>query len=213
MLASESNPYHAPGCDDSPLAQSTVETEFTLSGCLTVEDAHAAHRLSTRGYWPRIALASLVVVTFSIVLIAIAVSSRPYSPQAANVMLLVACVILPALLGVPIAIGRFRLHRFARRRFGMFAPTHTTFTFSKIVSTSEDARSELQWGLFSRCIANETVAIMYFKNANQCLILARQKLKDPSQWESLLSLIQTRLGGFSDLKPNLNHDEHSDEIG
>jgi hypothetical protein len=212
MLASESNPYEPPRCDDSPTAQSAGDSEFVLSGCLTVDDALAAHRLATRGYRPRIALAAMIVVTFSIVLIAIAVSARPYSLQAANVMLLVACVILPALLAVPITIGRYRMHRFARNRFGIFAPTHSTFSPSKIVSTSEDAKSELQWGLFSRCIANDTVAIIYFKNANQYLILARQKLKDPSQWDALLFLIQTSLGGCGDKQRHLNHEELSDEL-
>ena len=203
MFVSESNPYQPPSYDGPPLAHSVSDTEFVLSGCLTVDDALTAHRLAIGGFWPRIALVAMIVVTFSAVLISIAVSSRPYSPQAANVMLLVACVFLPALLVVPIAIGRLRLHRFARKQFGMFAPTHSTFSSSTIVFISENAKSELEWGLFSKCIANETVAIMYFRNANQYLILARQKLKDPSQWDALVSMIRARLGRQGDSKSSV----------
>jgi len=211
MTTPSSNPYESPRGNDSPLWQSSIEGEFVLSGCLTVDDALSAHKLATRGYWPRMAIAGAIVITFSCILIAIAVSSRPYSPQASNVMFLVACVIFPALLVVPIAIGRFRMHRFARNRFGMFAPTHATFSKLKIVSTSEDATTELQWGAFSRCISNATVAIMYLKNSNQHVIVARRKLKDPSQWDGLLLLIQTQLGGRGDSQPHANYKEHSDE--
>ena len=200
MCDADPSPNQPPSCNDSPVAQSVVGTEFVMSGCLTVDDAIAAHRLATRGFWPRIALSALIVVTFSAVLVAVSVSSRPYSPQAANVMLFIACVIFPALIVVPLAIDRFRLRRFARKRYGIFAPTHSRFSLSNIVITSEDAKSELQWGLFSCCIANETVAIMYFKNANQYMILAKQKLEDPSHWGAFLLMLQSRLNGYGDSK-------------
>lgn len=193
MLASESNPYQPPPPEGLPASQSIEDTEFVLSGCLTLGDALAANRLATRGFWALIALSLLTAITFSIVLIAVAVSSRPYSPEAANVILLVACMIFPLLFAVPYAIGLFRLHRFARKHFGIFAPTQSTFSSSKIVCRSESARSEFEWSFFSRCIANESVALLYFKNSNQFLILARQKLNDPSQWNEFLSMIQSQL--------------------
>lgn len=195
------NPYESPRYVDSPVDQSAGAGEFVMSGCMTVDDALAVHRLATRGYWLRIALVVLLILSFSIVLNAIAVSSRPYSPQASNVLFLVACVILPGLLLVPVAISRYRLYRLARNRFGIFAPTHTVFSAASIVSKSENAMSQLQWEAFSRCISNETVAIIYFKNSNQFLILARRKLENPSQWDSLLSLIKRRLEGCKD-KPS-----------
>jgi len=211
MSTAASNPYEPPRCVNSALATPNYDVEFVLSGCLTVDDALSAHRLANRGYWPRIATGGLIVVVFSSVLIAVAVSSRPYSPQAANVMFLVACVIIPALLIVPIAIGRYRMHKFARQRFGMFAPIHATFSPSKITSKSEDATTELQWGAFSGCISNESVAIIYLKDSNQYVIVARRKLKDPSQWDALLLLIQTQLGAYSDSQLHSNQQEHSDE--
>lgn len=198
MTSTQSNPAQPPNDADLACAESAGGSEFVLSGCLTVDDALAAHRLANRGYRPWVALAVVIIVTFTIVVIAVAVSSRPYSPHAANVMLLVACVIFPALLLVPIAIGRFRLHQVARSRLGMFAPTHTTISSSKILLTTENLKSELQWGLFSHCIANETVAILYLKNSNQSLILARQKLKDSSRWSEFLAIIQSQLGGRLD---------------
>lgn len=73
-----------------------------------------AHRLATRGFWQRIVLVISMVSVFAIVPIAIAVSSRRYSPNASNVILLVACVIIPALMIAPFLVGRFRRHRLLR---------------------------------------------------------------------------------------------------
>lgn len=192
MTVAETNPFKPHRHDGSPL-NAEGNHEYVLAGCLTVDDALSSHRLATRGYWPRISLAVLVITTFSIVLIAIAVSSRPYSAGASNVMLLVACLIFPALLLVPMVVLRLRLYRFARRQFGMFAPTYTTFSPSKIVATSENSRSELQWSLFSHCVANEIVALVFFKNSKNYMILARKKLKDPAQWNSFVSMVQHQL--------------------
>lgn len=168
-----------------------------LSGCLTVEDALAAHRLATRGFWPRLVFAISIISVFSIVLIAIAVSSRQYSPGAANVMLLVACVIFPALLIVPFLVGRLRLRRFAQNQLGMFAPTKSTFSPAGIVATSANAKTEFEWLLFSHCVSNDSVAIVYYQDSKQHLILARSKLETPDDWESFVSMIQRILAAPS----------------
>lgn len=184
----DSNPYQPP--QPHRVGGESSGDNFVLSGCLTVEDALAAHRLTTRGFWPRIVLAVSIIFVFSIVLIAIAVSSRPYSPDASNVMLLVACVIFPALLIVPFLVGRIRLRRFARNKLGMFAPTHSTFSPAGIVATAANAKTELEWPLFSHCVSNESVAVVFYQNSKQHLILARSKLEPPGDWESFVSMIQ-----------------------
>ena len=180
MSSSEPNPYESPTCDASA-ALAGDESEFVLTGCLTVEDAIAAHRLATRGFWTRLTLAVLIVAVSSIVLVAVAVSSRPYSVGPSIVMTFVACVLLPSLLIVPFVVGRVRLHRLARKQFGMFAPTHSTFSPSRVVTTSSNAKTELEWALFSHCVANDTIAILFLKNSNQNLVLARSKLQCPGR--------------------------------
>ena len=192
MSSSEQNPYESPTCDSSA-AVADDESEFVLEGCLTVEDAIAAHRLATRGFWTRLTLAVLIVAVSSVVLVAVAVSSRPYSVGPSNVMTFVACVLLPSLLIVPFVVGRVRLHRLARKQFGMFAPTHSTFSPSRVVTTSSNAKTELEWALFSHCVANDTIAILFLKNSNQILVLARSKLQCPGRWGAFISLIQTQL--------------------
>ncbi|MHB0958936.1 MAG: hypothetical protein ACYC0X_26655 [Pirellulaceae bacterium] len=177
-------------CDEGSLPER--DTEFVLSGCLTVNDAIQAHRLATRGFWPRATLAILIVAVFVIILFAVAVSSRPYSPEASNVMLLVACVILPAILIIRYAVGRLRLHRFARTGYGMFAPTHSTFSPTKILTTSDGAKAEFDWSVFSHYVSNEAVALVYFKNSKQHLIVARTKLDDPNRWDDFVSMIRSQ---------------------
>jgi hypothetical protein len=166
---------------------------FVLSGCLTVEDAKAAHRLATRGFWPRVVLAVVVISVVLTVLTAIAVSSRPYSPQASNTILLVTCVLFPALLIATYLWGRFRLRRFARQQYGMFAPTRSTFSPEKIVTESDGAKSELDWSLFSDSRIGESVALLAFKNSARHLILARSKLQPPGEWAAFVGLIESRL--------------------
>jgi ABC-type multidrug transport system fused ATPase/permease subunit len=195
LVDTDPNPYQPP---NSPAAGDGLSGDtFVLSGCLTVQDALAAHRLATRGFWPRIVLAISIISVFSIVLIAIAVSSWPYSPGAAHIMLLVACVIFPALVIVPFLIGRFRLRRFARNKLGMFAPTRSTFSPAGIIATSANAKTELEWPLFSHCVSNDTVALLYYQNSKQHLILARSKLESSGDWESFVSMIQCVLAAPS----------------
>jgi hypothetical protein len=196
VSCSEENPYESPQCESSR-AVVRDDSEFVLAGCLTVEDAIAAHRLATRGFWPRLTLAVLIFAAFSAVLLAVAMSSRPYSVGASNVFLFVACV-FPGVLLAPVVLGRVRLHRLARKQFGMFAPTHSTFSPSGVVTTSRNAKSELQWAFFSHCRANDTVAILFLKNSNGHLILARRKLQCPADWEPFISLIQRQLARCGD---------------
>ena len=178
-----------------------------LTGCLTVADAIAAHRLATRGFWPRVALVILIGSAFSLVVIALAVSSRPYSADASNTMLLVGCVVIPGFMCMPVLIGRMRLRRFARKRYGMFAPTRSTITSVGIVTTSENAKAELEWPFFSHCVANDSIAVLFYENSKQYLILARSKLKFPEHWESLVWMIRDRLGSANELSDGIDEED------
>lgn len=175
-----------------------------LTGCLTVADAIAAHRLATRGFWPQVALVILIGSAFSLVVIALGVSSRPYSADASNTMLLVGCVVIPGFKCMPVLIGRMRLRRFARKRYGMFAPTHSTITSAGIVTTSENAKAELEWLCFSHCVTNDSVAVLFFRNSKQYLILTRSKLKSPEHWESLVWMVRDRLGSANELNDGIH---------
>jgi hypothetical protein len=182
------------GCDEVAMyvvdSLPERDTEFVLSGRLTVHDAVRAHRLAARSYCLCAMFAILIVAVFAIVLIAVAISSRPYSPEASNVLFLVACVILPAILMIWYAVGRLRLHRSASTGYGMFAPTHSTFSPARIIITSDGAKAELDWSAFSHYVSNDAVALMYFKNSKGYLILARTKLADPNEWDGFLSMIR-----------------------
>lgn len=193
MTDVEPNPSEPPANDGSPALERDGDSAFVLSGCLTVADALAAHRLATRGDWLGRALRVVALATFLVICIAIAVWARPISPEKSNTILLGGCVIFPALLFAIHAMGRVRLHRYARKQFGMFAPTHSTFSRSKIVSTTKDSKTEVYWRRFSHCISNDTVAILYFKNSKMFLIIPRQKLANPLQWDALVSMIQDQL--------------------
>ena len=193
MTNVEPKPTEPPANDGSPPPEGAGDAEFVLSGCMTLADALAAHRLAARGYWLRRTVRLLALASFLGIWITIAVSARYISPETSNEMLLGACVLFPAVLFAIHTVGRVRLRRMARKQLGQFAPTHSTFSRSKIVLTPENARLELQWGTFDRCFSNETVAILYFKNTKIFLIIPRQKLADPSQWDPFISMIRTQL--------------------
>lgn len=205
---SNTNPYESPNIERyesmkvEPLSRpGSSGATFTLSGCLTVADAIAAHRLATRGprHRPLVVIAIMVafsIAVFSVILIALSISFRPYGPQASNAFLLTAFVLV-ALLAIPIVReirGRIRMRAFARRQFGLFAPTETVFTAEKIVSASDNAKSEFEWPLFSSFRANETVALLFFADSKNHLILARSKLPVLDEWPSFLALIESKLG-------------------
>lgn len=192
MLAPDVNPYASPRHDASaPPARSMAE--YVLAGCLTVDDAIAAYRLTTRGRWLRIAIGVSMVATLSMLVTILAVTAISFSRGLSIALFFVAGVICPALLVAPVAVRRARLRRFARMQYGMFGPTCSTFSPSKILVTEQNAKSELQWALFSHCVSNETVAVLFFKNSQSQWILARGKLQDPAQWDDFLSMIQAQL--------------------
>ena len=185
------NPYESPnmGMDVAPVAS---DRTFTLRGCLTVADARAAHRLATRGFWPRVILANAILAVFSIGLAAVAVSSRPSAPQASNVMLLFACGV-PGLFMLRYVRGHIRLRQLAQRQYGVFALTQSTFSTDRITATSENAKSEYEWPLFSGFRANDSIALLFFANSKQDMIVARGKLQPPDDWPALLRLLESKL--------------------
>lgn len=192
MCRRGTNPYESPktnGATGDISERPTVQ----LSGCLTVANFFAAHRLNTRGYWPRLVLGLGVLGTFSIFLVAISVSSRPYSPQASNTLLMVACLLIPLLLGVPLLWRRLRLHHYASKRYGAFAHLELVFSFSGVASTTANSKTEYEWDAFSGYRSGDSVMLMYFANSDQSLIVARDMLRDPGQWLNLYELIESRL--------------------
>lgn len=192
MDAQDENPYEPPATE-ARTANVPTDAEFVLSGCLTVSDAMAARRLAMPWRVPGLILLLAVLGAFCVVLITIGVSSRRYSPQASNVILLVGCILLPATPVGMYLFVRLRLHRFARRRYGMFAPTRSTVSATRIVTKSENASAEIEWSAFSRFVANDSIALLFYENSNQLLILARSKLQPPADWTDLVTLVQSKL--------------------
>ena len=192
MSEEDANPPVRPTGTEIPKTRAT-DDPITLSGCLLVADALAARRLATRGFWRRIVVGVGIVAVFSLILIAIGVSSRPYSPKAANVMYFVAGVLFPAILVVPFLWNRFTLHRYANRKYGLFAPTKSVFSSERFMSTSENANFECRWDTFAGYRSNKVVTLLFFANSNSYLIVARSKCKDASEWGRLRSLIASKL--------------------
>ena len=181
------NPYQPPR--PSHLDDESNGASFVLSGCLTVEDVLTARRLAIRGFWPRIILGVSIISLFLIVLIVIAFSSRPSSSGTLKYALFVACVVFPTFLIGPFLLGRFSLHRSARVKRGVFAPIHLTFSPEGVIATSANSKSEIKWPLFSHCVSNDSVALIYYSNSKQHLILARSTLESPDQWDDFISMI------------------------
>lgn len=194
MTVPEQNPYEAPKYDATPSTAIGSESEFVLTGRLTVDDVVRAQRLATRYFWLRCILLILPGGVFTIGLIAMAVSARPYSPQASNQILLVACVILPTVVAIPIVFRRVHLHRIARKKIGVFADFFKKFTPERIVVVSANAKVELKWATFSRCAANDKLAVLFFAHSKTRLILSRDQMKKPESWDAFVSMMQSQFG-------------------
>lgn len=167
--------------------------QIVLSGHMTVSDAIAAHRLRYRARRYLVVLVAAITTAFVAVLIAVAVSTRPYSAESANIKFAVACFIFGALVCMPFAVDRYRLRKLARNKLGIFANTHTTFSLERITPTVSHATLELEWPVFSAYRANDTVALLFFAGSNTHWIVARSKLSDASEGPELIALIESKL--------------------
>ena len=131
----------------------------------------------------------MFVVTFSLVILAMAVTSRPYSPEASNRMMLVVCVLFPVLIAIPLVRSRLILHSMARKKLDVFSPTQTTISKSGLKISDEHSTTEINWSAFKSWRANHTVAILFFTSSGY-LLIARQKLDNRDEWEGLIGLIR-----------------------
>lgn len=99
-----------------------LEEEFLFSGSPTFGDIRAAKRLIAPGYGRKVAVLCGAILVFAILLLAVAVSTRPYSPQAANTIFVVVCVGFPLLLCVPVLIQNLQRRKRARE-FNLSKPS------------------------------------------------------------------------------------------
>ncbi len=99
-----------------------LEEEFYFSGSPTLGEICAAKRLIASGCGRKVAVLCGAILVFAILLLSVAVSTRPYSPQAANTIFVVVCVGFPLLLCVPVLIQNLQRRTRARERTGEFQP-------------------------------------------------------------------------------------------
>ena len=192
MNQASSNPYASPS-REGPLSEWTDLGEIVLSGILTIAEARMANRMAKLQDRLRLVTVTLFVGLFWLFLIAFAVSARPEAAFASSIILLVALVIFPVLPLAVMVIDSYRLAVAARERIGMFTPTRWVFSSSKIIATTAAGGTELTWEMFSLCLANEDIALLFGKNKRNYLVLLRRHLAPEARWDHLLELIHTQL--------------------
>ncbi len=194
MVDKSDNPYQSP----TPVE---VEDEyrdsiFVMAGCLTVEDALSAQRLASPVFKQRLVLLVWLLSFLSFLIISFTFfSSSPFGQQLSDIFLFVAFLLLPGIALFPFLIDGFQFGRSSRKKLEAQSSTHSTFSPTGISTKSHiaNANASFEWSHFSHCVANDTVALVFFENSHQWLLLTRNKLRHPDRWEALIEMIESQM--------------------
>lgn len=193
-MSDEPNAEHIVPAQDESTLEGDTDT-FILSGSLTVEDYIAGNKLGGSKAVRRIAVVIYVAFVLLVILAlaALGASSSKFSGPAGVTILITAFGVIPILILIQFAFARYRLHRSAHLRIGIFTRTHTTFTSEKMVSEYEGVKQESPWSFYSRLKSNDKVAVLFASNpANPYLILARNKLQPPEKWPEFIEFLRSK---------------------
>lgn len=164
----------------------------TLSGCLTETDVRHAHRLAAKSWKYRVWLSIAVMVVFVLVFVAVAVSSRPYSPEASNRILFAVCVFYPAILFVPWIRSRVKLRKLLRTKPDAFHPYETTMDSEGVKMKDGTSESKFAWEAFTRFRASESMCLLYWKDSPHYCMIRQSRFPDSESWEAFLGFVQSR---------------------
>ena len=194
MVDNNDNPYQSP----TPVEPEDEyrDSIFVMSGCLTVEDALSTQRLASPATRQRVVLLVWLASFLSFLLISFTLfSSQPFGLQLSNLLLFVACLLLPGIALFPLLIDVFKFGRLSRQELETQSSTHSTFSPTGISMKTENGNvnASFEWSQFSNCVANDTVALVFFENSHQWVLLTRNTLRRPDRWEALIEMIESQL--------------------
>ena len=181
-----SNPYQAPESlsvdqADAPKFSHRVQ----LQGSLRFADVLHTHGLILKRRW-------LYAFGFTVIYVAFVLALGMLSSAASildNTFLLLGLIVGPGILPFTLLAVVIRLRQDEKHKVGVFLPTQSTIDFDGIRGSVGVKEVTLPWAAFSSYANSERVILLFLKDSNNHLIVARSKLVDPSDWNELLEFL------------------------
>ena len=184
------NPYAAPKNASSQATDDNgarLPHEIQLRGSMSVRDVLMTQALLLRHRWFYAALTLGIYISFVLAL-------GLLSPNGlfGSTFMVLGLIIMPAILPFTLMMIFLRLRRDANQQVGIFAATETRLSDDGIHTQMDQSDPALKWASFSRFLASEHVILLFLKDSNDHLIVARSKLVDPEDWSKLLQFLSQR---------------------
>lgn len=192
----EVNPYASPKHDDREpskepeISSARLPHDILLSGSMSVHDVLRTQLLILKHRWFYAALTLGIYVAFVIVLGLFTPGDRIFG----NTFMVLGLVIMPAILPFTLLMVFLRLQRDAKHKAGIFAVTETRLSNEGIHTNIQQAEGALPWATFSHFLCSPHVILLFLKDSNDHLIVARSKLVHDDDWEVLLHFLNDRFG-------------------
>lgn len=185
------NPYSPPKDDPSVSYESesaVLPRDIFLTGSMSIHDVLRTQVLILRRRWLYAFLTLGTYIAFVLVLGLF----TPGDSIFGNTFMLLGLVIMPAILPFTLLMIFLRLRRDAKLKAGIFAATETRLTAIGIETLSGENQASISWTSFSRFLCSQHVILLFLKDSNDHLIVARSKLVNPEDWSVLSDFLHQR---------------------
>ena len=185
------NPYATPqndtthGQDDN---WARLSRDIRLSGSMSVRDVLMTQVLILKHRWFYAALTLGIYIAFVLALGLFTPGNRLFG----NTFMVLGLIIMPAILPFTLLMIFLRLQRDSKQQVGIFADTETRLTGDGIQSSTSPDNVAIPWNTFSRFLCSEHVVLLFLKDSNDHLIIARSKLVNAEDWPVLLDYLRKR---------------------
>lgn len=155
---------------------------------MSIRDVLRTQILILRRRWPYAVLTLAIYIAFVVTL-------GLFTPNDAlfgNTFMLLGLIVMPAILPFTLLMIFLRLKRDAKLKVGIFAATETRLTASGIKTSTDERGASIPWSSFSRFLWSEHVVLLFLKESNDHLIVARSKLVRKEDWSILLDFLHLR---------------------
>jgi hypothetical protein len=200
-IMTSDGPYQSPQEDEPPSEIPVTDQNGhvpirLIVGRMSLSDFYHAHRLAIRFYWLRVLVIYGLAAAYVSIFVAIAISARPFSPEASNRILTTVLLVLPLVVALPLALNRLKVWRLWRQRRGIFAEVQSTIAEDGITMQWKKLgiSSHYPWDAFASFRLSNRVAVVYVKTQGiEYVIVSRARFAQEQEWEAFVQLFKEKL--------------------